>query len=277
MITPRSAGFVLLILAEAYVLAFDVEVSLRAHSRSVSVGDPVYIEVRFVNTGEKAITAPQPHLDLNTFQFRLLNPKTYIFTYSVSGGGGFIGDPGTVTYQPNQPKTHYWYIFLPVTAQRTQAFWMPYRRGGMLTIFGGYRIGRNLTLSSMNVLDVGILRRPAQEMQALEHWVNLDVEDSVPGPIVDDYGLRVLRRLSRQRLAEFASQVRTGEIADLLQLTLQMQDLYAEKDEDRKAGNERLIEWLKKQPDIKRQALTIQTRGIAGSYNMPSTLQCSKE
>jgi hypothetical protein len=97
------------------------------------------------------------------------------------------------------------------------------------------------------------------------------------GPTGADFGLHFLQPLIRDQVLQGARTFKKGEIADLLQLTLQMQDLYALRDEDREAGNHKLIAWLSSQPHIKRQALTIQARDIAGGNNMPSTQQALEE
>jgi hypothetical protein len=93
------------------------------------------------------------------------------------------------------------------------------------------------------------------------------------GPLGSDFGLRFLEPLVRQQVLQALETFKKGELADLLQLTLQMQDLYALPEPERGTGNQKLASWLQKQPEIKRQALIMQTRMIAEGYNMSSTQQ----
>jgi hypothetical protein len=65
--------------------------------------------------------------------------------------------------------------------------------------------------------------------------------------------------------------VKSGELGDLLRLTICLQDICATPPDDRDAGNRALVEWLNQQPEIKRRALAYELRSICGSYHMTST------
>jgi len=52
-----------------------------------------------------------------------------------------------------------------------------------------------------------------------------------------------------------------------------LRDLYDSAEQAREGGNRELVEWLRKQPDVKREVLLRELRSLAAGYNMTSTFK----
>lgn len=253
--------------------ASELEVSIRPHRQQIVFGDPLYVEVTIVNRGLGLAAAPNAHPDVNTFTFRAVDPSSDLETRIYGSGGGGFGGAGTHVYHPGRPVRHYWYFLSPDIIKYERPFWKPLQGGASLLVGGVYNLRPGLSLSS-NVINITLSERNQRESEALRKWMptgKIDVFE--PGPNGASFGLQFLAPLIRDQVLEAAVVFKDGEIADLLQLTLWMQTLYRLPDEARATENERLVEWLQKQVDIKRQALTIASRNIAGGNNMQSTQQ----
>ncbi len=254
--------------------ASDLELTIRAHSARVQFGDPLYIEVTIVNRGKETVTAPLPHPD-DSFGFRIHDPKTEL-QIRQGGTGGFVGTEKPVEYLPGKAVKHYWRLLLPGAYQFDHVFWKPVRAGQTVRVWGVFGLRPGLALTS-NSLDIVVENRDVDEMQALEHWATTDFDGFEKGPSPADLGLYFKSALTRSQTDEFASKLMPGDFQDLLLMTIQFKDIYAAPVESRAARDRGLVEWLKKQPDIKRQELLLHAREIAGAYHLSSTLEALKQ
>jgi hypothetical protein len=252
------------------VFASDLELAIRPHAGQVVFGDPIYIEVLITNRGNDAVVAPAPHPEMNTIGFKVYDPDTDLEISSGALGGGFVGAASPVRYEPGKSISHYWAVFLPALTRINNPFWSPVQLGKSLQISAVYGLRPGLAITS-NREEVYVEARDATEMRSLERWANLPIEDCDKGPHVSGFGLKV-HAVNRQQTAELASQIKPGEIADLLHLTIQMQELYKLPAEERDPYNRSLIAWLQKQPNIKRQALASEAQRCASNYNLSSTI-----
>jgi len=250
------------------ICASDLELIIRPYAREVVFGDPLYFEVTIINRGDAVVTAPPPSLDLRTFDFKIHDRETELEMTSLIGGGFSGGDD--VKYEPGQSKKHYWTIFMPALARIDHPFWKPMRDGRQLLASGKYPLGSGLSVSS-NGEEVYVASRNDEELRVLQHWSTIKVTDYEDVPHVASFGLQV-KAVNRRQTLELANKIKTREISDLLQLTIQLQNLHESQPEGRESGNRILVEWLKAQPDIKRQALTAKVRSLAESHRMDSTV-----
>jgi len=251
------------------ISASDLELKVRPHAREVVFGDPLYFEVTIINRGGGVVTAPPPSLDLRTFDFRIHDHETELEMTSLIGGGFSGGDD--VKYEPGQPKKHYWTVFMPTLGRIDHPFWKPVRDGRQLFASGKYPLRSGFSVSS-NGEQVYVASRDDEELRVLKHWSTIKVTDYEDVPHVASFGLRV-KALNRRQTLELASKIKTREIADLLQLTIQLQNLHHAAPDSREPGNRALVEWLKAQPEIKRQALSAEVRSLAESHRMDSTVR----
>jgi hypothetical protein len=251
------------------IYASDLELTIRPHTRKVVFGDPLYLEATIINHGEAVITAPFPSLSLRNFDFRIYDRKTELEMTSLVGGGFGAGDD--VKYEPAKAQKHYWIIFMPPLVHMNHPFWKPMQDGREILVWGKYSLGSGLSLSSKGE-DVYVARREPEELEIFEHWSRIKVTDYEDVPHVASFGLQV-KAVNHRHTLELASKFKTGEIADLLQLTIQLQNLHTSPPDSREPANRALVEWLKAQPEIKRQALTAKVRSLAESHRMHSTME----
>jgi hypothetical protein len=120
-------------------------------------------------------------------------------------------------------------------------------------------------------IDVHVETRENEEMHSLEYWSKSDTRGFGKGPIPSDLGLQFKSGLSRQQTEELSKKIPSGEIHDLLLLSMHLRDIYDTPADSREAKNNGLVKWLKKLPDIKRQCLIEEVREVAEAYQLTST------
>src|SRR5439155_27267302 len=77
-----------------------------------------------------------------------------------------------------------------------------------------------------------------------------------------DFGVALYGIRTRKETADVASLIKSGELAGLLQLTLRLQKCYHEA-ESRESESTALVEWIRAQPNIKREVLA---KHVGGTY-----------
>jgi len=246
----------------------DLEVQLQIHPIKIQYGDPVYIEVTITNTGKENVVARKPDLLFGTFYFRFYDPETH--TSTTSGQGfGLVGGLGSVTYEPGKPIRHYWIVFAPHLHQLDHAFWKPTRASRTMIVSGEYALSKTLLLKS-DLNAVRIVARDEAELRHLEKWTR-EKSGFYEGPSPTSIGIDFEHRMNRQQTLEILAPLRPSELADLLQLSIRMQEIYEAPPDARATNNKLLVEWLQEQPRIKRLALVKEVRGLADSYKLLST------
>ncbi len=258
--------FVIILIGRAD--ACDLEITVRAHARSVIFGDPLYIEVKIVNRGASVVSAVPEYYHGDRFAFRIRDPQTGL--QIVRHGHG---TPAPNQFQPGEIVTFYQYVFLPgLHDPNRNDFWKSIRNGQSIQLWGSYPLSPKMAVSS-DGQDITVNARADEELRTLQRWAWAEIERSGKGPVPSDFGLHLLRPLDHTQTLQLASQIQPGEIADLLFVTMRLQELYATPPESRAAGDKTLVEWLRNQPDIKREALIKETRNLTESYNMPTTMK----
>jgi hypothetical protein len=252
----------------------DVEVAIHPHVRQVVFGDPLYVEVTILNRGATAITRPAPHPDLSTFAFRVSDPTDGLdldFTQVRVGGEPPVAKE--VRFEPGIPVKYYWYLFLPDVQHFDDPFWAPVRKGRELFVSGVYGDGSR-KFGWGDAKYVRVVPRDDEEIRTLERWKGAGRQASdhrYQGPGPSDFGLQFLGKLNRQQTAEIAAGIKTGELADLLRLTVRMQDIYAATAGGRETLNRDLAKWVSNQPDVMREALANKLQSLATAHGLSST------
>ena len=127
-----------------------------------------------------------------------------------------------------------------------------------------------------NVLTIRMIPRPGDELAILERWSRNSQRfgDTVIWP--SDVGVALYGVRTRKETAEVASQVKSGELAGLLELTLRLQKLRHEAD-SRETESKGLVEWIREQPDIKRQILAKHIGGTYAAILTPAAISALSE
>jgi hypothetical protein len=249
----------------------DFELTLRAYPPQIKAGDPVYFEVTLVNRGMEAVVAEPLSMLTGTLGLRIYDNETRLSMSIGETGGAWGSEP--VRYEPNQPQRFYCHIFLPSLRGFDHPFWEPIgQKGRTVSIGASYVIGKRLSLRS-NGIELRIDAREEAEMKAIEHWAKTKFPHPGKGPMPNDLGISLASGLSRAQTAEFAAKLQSGELFDLLQVALHLRDIYDTPADSRVAKNKGLMEWLKTLPDIKRQCLIQELRGLTESYRLNSTAE----
>jgi len=252
--------------------ACDLEITVRPHRKDVVFGDPLYLEVTFVNRAEEAVSGLPPDLELKTFWFnvaRLDGELSYSTRHELGGGmqGGNL-----IVFEPGKEMKYYFRLFLPVFHRYNHPFWKSFRQGGHVVLSGVYPLGSGATLATAG-FTVIVDARDEDEIAALGYWSKKEVarEDYEKGPTPANFYVP-MHVANRKELAEAAVHTSLdGELGDLVALSLKFRDLYESPPEAREGGNGVLVEWLRKQPDVKSEVLARAVHNLAGSYNMWST------
>jgi hypothetical protein len=126
------------------------------------------------------------------------------------------------------------------------------------------------------VQDFGVRQRDPEELRILNRWAWLYQSNHVEGPETAFFGLS-LGALERRQMQNLLSQLQPGELADLLALTIRLQDLYHGTPEFRTTGNRELVEWLQAQPEIKREVLLRESLSCAQSHQRLSSTETALE
>jgi len=244
--------------------ASDLELTIRAHSESIVFGDPLYLETSIVNRGKDTVQAYGPSDITGSFEIRArdsANRRLEINCFPKRGSPGLAEDPSPIPYLPGVARKARWEGFLPYANELKQPFWNEIHNREWVQIWGIVWIERNLALKS-NVLTIRVIPRKADEIAVLKRWSPLNQATPDTNIWPSDVGVDLYGVHRRDTTAEVASQVKSGELAGLLQLTLRLQKLYHEAD-TREAESAALVDWIRKQPDIKRQILA---KHISGTY-----------
>jgi hypothetical protein len=245
--------------------AKDLVISLRPHTIKPTFGDKLILQLTLVNQGSEAIRAPEFVLDLVEFRARDPISRTeYSFGAETGFGGAMRARPiQTVSYAPNQRITGFLTLGLPGNANRfDHPFWQRLNGAEQLDIYCEFQIalGAKLKLVS-DVVPIRIEPRPASELAALQRYAA-----TVKGPIDSaifpgNFGGISLNGLrTRAQVRELASEIKSPELAGIIQLTLLMQQLKHD-DVDRNEVSQKVLDWIREQPDLKRQWVARQVAG----------------
>jgi hypothetical protein len=250
--------------------ASELELVVRTHAPEIAFGDPLYIEMTIVNRGEEVVSALPPIPEFGYLRFEIWDTERNMVLRIGERGGGFVGGASPVQYQPGRPLRRYMACVIPSLERLDRSFWTANR--GHLLIHAVYRIsGERFTDTKVELrspgCDLVVHPRNPAEMRFLERWAWAeDFRRMLKGPTVGDLGLPQLDAVNPEQTARVASGLQPGEIADLLDLTIRMQNLYHGPQVVPAASNRELIEWLSKMPDIKRQVLAKKAHEIVSSY-----------
>lgn len=255
----------------ATACASELEMVVRVHSRQIVFGDPLYIELSINNRSTDTISAPVPNPVLPGFEFAVYDDQTELH-FHTSVGKGFGG--GQQKYFPNVTVKSYHAVYLPHLVYHDHRFWTPFGEGRSMRVIGQLSLRKGLYLFS-NAADVYVSARDKDQLRALLHWSRVKVTDYENVPHIRAFGLQVNAVNAAQTL-DLASKIGEGEICDVLQLTLKLQQLQSLPPDQREPRNRDLVQWLQKQPDIKRQCLARETRAIAAGHDMDSTAEAVK-
>jgi hypothetical protein len=246
-------------------VAADLEMSIRTHAPSAVFCDPLYIEVTIVNRGTDVVSVP-PTFHSDHLRFEFSDPETGLVISKLDAAGS----PSPLRFEPGESATFYKYLFAPDLRLVSHPFWKPIRGGKTIYISAVYGLRRGIFLTS-NRQEVYVEARDDEEMRTLERWAWAELRRSAKGPKLTDFGVQFLRPLNHEHTLRIADSLQPGELADLVDLSIQVQEIYATPPQFRDPGDQALVEWLRKQPHIKRQALIQATWSVIAGNNMPST------
>ena len=254
--------FIAIALLQGSAAASDLELRVRTHASEIVFGDPIYVEVTIVNRGKETVIGPHPAPDLSTLDFFAYDPRTRLRLSIADTGGAAGGQP--VKYEPGVPIRSYWMLFVPDLRQTTHPFWMRIRDGQTIRLYALYYLGGGLSLQS-NTQELNLKLRDDEELRFLQRWAWADSGDPDKGPLAVHLGLQ-LRAFTPRQTLRIANSLQEGEIKDMLELTLKLQALYLGPPELLDSGTRHLVDWLSKQPDIKRQVLLDEAISVAQSH-----------
>ncbi|HEY2412490.1 MAG TPA: hypothetical protein VGI40_09625 [Pirellulaceae bacterium] len=282
----KSAWLLAVLVAQATNLvsaaAYDLEMRVRLFSKEIVFGDPLYMEVTIVNGGKSSVIAPPPLFSSYKTQLNIEKLPARLITYAGPEGdvGGeaavrpnnfknfLIGDSTAMEYRPGEPHKHYWFFLLPSMhdLEFKRPFWKHLEEDETLAVWLSYNVeytGRSPRLALLSAVQhIRINKRPDEEIKSLEKWFegqDHKGKGDAPemGPDPGDFRIFSSAR-NRKQTREFAEAVKIGELADLLQFTLLLQDVFHAAPEAKPAAEARFMAKLRAQPDIKRQALARQ-------------------
>jgi hypothetical protein len=149
-------------------------------------------------------------------------------------------------------------------------FWPPIqKKGRRLEITAVYRPRSGVELLS-EPREVFVEPRDPKELRFLRQVGKIDIPAAHKSePAVGPFG----DWMNSDWIRAVAPQVKPGELKDLLDLKLILKDIYAAAPKARAEGNRALLAWLRKRPDVKREALVAVVRGDAAHFKMSSTVE----
>jgi hypothetical protein len=269
-----------LVSAEARAPACDLRLTIRPHADRVFFGDPLYVEVTILNEGEEPVSKLPPDYDFFTrswFMISSTDRTGLSYSNQYEYGCPMMGGVKPIFFEPGKPVKFYACVFLPVCQRFDHPFWKRYRRGGHVVVLAVYPFRAGWLLGSC---EVTVQARSKHEIARLAYWTQPREdrpEDYRKGPTPADFWFPVYIA-NRQEMEEFASDtLLEGELGSLVDLSLRFRGLYDSPPDSRQPGNAELIEWLRKQPDVKREVLARKLRGLAGGYNMSSTVKAIED
>jgi hypothetical protein len=231
-----------------------LKMSLRAYPRDVLVGDPVYLEVQIVNEGREPVVAPS--FGSSNLEFRARSKELSLETDCLLGSAArTYGDVGRsdVTYFPNQPIKGVFRVFVPPLNRIREPFWDDFAAHGSIELRSTFWINLPVQLT-YGLANIRLDRRPESETHALKRWSQPPSDSKFKADTKVLFGsARLLSVRSRQDTKEFAGAVKSGEFGEFVRYVLRLQDL--EVSSNREADSQSLVEWLRIQPDIKREWL----------------------
>jgi hypothetical protein len=253
-----------LFLGSKVVSACDLQITIRPHAGEVVFGDPIYIEVTIANPGAESVDAlPRLFWGQDRLAFTVHDTKNDV--QMVRHG---VRSSVPTHFEPAQSVTFYEYLFVPKLRAADREFWRSIRAAERVEIFAVYALRPGVVLVS-NRLSVPLRQRDEEEMRLLQEWAMPDKPWS-RGPTPTDFGIDFQRSIGREATAEIGAQI-GGELGSMLRFCARLQEIYSLPMAARDAKNRELIAWLRKQPDVKRQALTRTARSVVEGNNMSST------
>jgi hypothetical protein len=256
--------------------AYDLEIEMRLLSNEIVFGDPLFMEVTVTNRSKEAIFAPRPWIDALEIELNLLDTYERLATTAPdndAGRGAWTIDKSKVKeirrgvarirFDPGEAMKFYWFVFLPSTHQFDLPFWKHYRDNHKFAVWLSYPVEffdnrtEQMVILRSRQQELTITERDERELKAiLRAYDDLAprTERAEGGPGSANLGFP-LHIYTRKETRDLARIVKSGELADILQFTLLRQDVYHAAADAKAAAEARLIDKLRAQPDIKRQAL----------------------
>lgn len=230
----------------------DLEITLRSYPNKMVYGDPLYIELQIVNRGKDIVRAPRPVEGLVGFQATDVESGANTDCSLIPVGACL--DIELIDFPPGHPHKYFFHTFLPKMHQLDHPFWRGIENRGVRMFC---RIPYKRLWLVSDLTSARIIPRDLREMEALRRWSRSDATRKefdtklLPGSVasIPLYNVR-----TRKDTKDVAAAVQSGEIADLLQVTLRLQELESPT-ANREDLSQALVEWVKSQPDIKRQWL----------------------
>jgi hypothetical protein len=267
IVTAFALSIIVAALAGEPSAAIDLEVGLQGHRRIVDVGDPIFLKVTVSNRAKEPFKRSIFYIDGDTFSFNHTNPANGL---SISRPN-MLGQFSPSQLDPGETKHFYTWMFVPPLHNLSDPFWGPLKDGGELDLGGIYLITKSRLQQPSNAVELILEQRDAAELASLRKWHYKEAPFVMRRPNVRDFGLSLRGYLGPREVKEMMKDVAPGEIHDLLELTLKLQELHEMADDDRDAANAGLVTWLEKQVDIKRQCLVHRSHELAQGYKMEST------
>jgi hypothetical protein len=239
--------------------AKDLAISIRPHADMLVFGDPLFVEVTVVNRGKETIRAPAPGL----LEF-IVKERDSDLQLTCPGGGwppGLAGDTPIHAYAPNQPVTLIHFIGLPGNIKDVpkniddlgHPFWRRVVGGASLGIRCVFHFDQSGLQIASNEALISIKPRPQKEIAALQEFAEYDKRSGDTDILLGIIVLDGLRWRAQTKLLE--ASVQSGELAGGLKLTRLMEQLKYDRDLDREAMSQQVLDWVIAQPDIKRQSM----------------------
>jgi len=238
----------------------NLDLSLRAHSSVIVAGDPLFVEVTLTDRREDPFSAAFLVPQRNLWSARL----SVIFSFLGPGGNFEFRETyrvapeeweGPEVVEPGQSVRYYCCLAVPPLAQWKDAFWREAGLAGGVELTAAYQVasspGSTATITS-KVWHLGLKARPDSELAALALWHQRATRGQVPlrGPTPVDFGLP-LQIADPKELAEFVRRIRfSGELGDVLALSLRLRELFDLPPPARDEGNRQLLDYLRKKPDF---------------------------
>jgi hypothetical protein len=242
--------------------------TLQAHSERIVFGDPIYLEWSLTNRGTESVTVPA--LDLTaSYASILAHDRDLDLTVSVTSASG-AGGSRSVEIAAGKTLKKYGVVLLPSVGRIDHPFWKPIQAGKEIALSCVYARRPGVRLGSRSV-PLRVDERDKEQTAVLARWRG-EMPSQFLGPSPNDLVLLFPQlNLNRSQTTAAREALGKGELADLLLLTQQLQEMYVLAEDDRGPRSRLLIEWLQKQPAIKREALLHATRGLSEAYQFHAT------
>lgn len=254
-------------------LACGLALTMRAHSDRVVFGDPLYVEVAVVNRSEKPISVLRPDLMFATVSFRIAE-ATGLLSCRTPVGSGACGAMAPVLLKPRQRLTLFCSVAMPQYADFDEPlFWRPLQDGGSVLIQaeytpyadaqhakpfvspGHYDYRRRLVSAPHYVR---LEPRPRREVAVLRSWEKKQFPWSAYKHHGHLLGTGFLSGVqlpglipNRFELANFAREAAlSGELGEWVRVWQLLHEAYWAHPAAREEANQKLLAWLKREPDF---------------------------